>query len=164
MRGSPFLQAVFIVAVFVLAGVPVYRLTRPAAVAAAVISTTAGPVVDLPPAETAPLDVAAVFAPAPTDFEIKNLDQTVLAGHGPQARFTTRWTTSVPPEGVDLVVLAHWPVATGGVSPEAGPAAARVTIRFPDGHQVEHSVWAAANGTASEVFTVPGASPSPAAP
>ena len=137
------------VVAFVLAGVPVYRLTRPAAAQATVTAAT--------PAATpasAPLDVEAVFAPPPTDFEIKNLGQTVLAGRGPQARFQTRWTTTVPPEGVDLVVEAHWPAP----APDAPPtnAAARISVRFPDGRTVDKSVWANPDGTLKEVVTVAG--------
>ncbi len=95
-----------------------------------------------------------MFAPPPADFEIKNLGQTVLAGRGPQARFQARWTTTVPPEGVDLVIAAHWPAP----APDAPPtnAAARISVRFGDGRQVEQSVWANADGTLKQVFTVPG--------
>ena len=171
MRGAPFLQAIILVAAFLLAGVPVYRLTRPAEPA---VVASAGTVADLtadhPEAKPVPLEVEVVFAPAPVDFQIRNLDRTVLAGRGPQARFTTRWTTAMPAEGVDLVVQAHWPTtvtggnaaATGAV-PGANPAAARVTVRFPDGRQAEKSFWSGANGTIDEVFTVPGAA-APTAP
>ena len=99
-----------------------------------------------------------MFAPAPTDFQIKNLDQVVLAGRGPDARFTARWAGSVPPDGVDLVVRAHWPVSTGAAT-GAGPAAARLTVRFPDGRTVEKSFWADANGALTDVLTLPGTTP-----
>ena len=106
----------------------------------------------------APLEVEAVFAPAPTDFQIKNLDQTVLAGHGPQARFTARWAGSVPPEGADLVVQVQWPGSTGADA-DTKPAAAKLTARFPDGHTVEKSFWADAHGALADVFTLPGTTP-----
>ena len=143
------------VVAFVLAGVPVFRLTRPATTHAAVDQTTAS--VPATPAATptpAPLDVEAIFAPPPTDFQVTNLGQTILAGRGPQARFQARWTTTVPPEGVDLVIEAHWPTPP----PDAPPtnAAARISVRFADGRQVDQSVWANADGTLKQVFTVPG--------
>ena len=154
-------------AAFLLAGVPVYRLTRPAA-AAAVANT--GTAVDTPTDNTevkaAPLQLEVVFAPAPTDFQLKNLGRTVFAGQGPQARFTGSWMTAVPPEGVDLVVQAHWSAPTAGsgsaVAPAASPAAARVTVRFPDGRTATKSFWAGADGTLDDVFTVPGKAATPA--
>ena len=168
MRGSPFFLAVCMVAAFLLAGVPVYRLTRPAAVADAAAPATGGttpPESDRPGVKPTPLEVEAVFAPAPADFQIKNLGQTVLEGHGPQGRFTAHWAASVPPEGVDLVFQAYWLTlasggnAANGTSPVANPAAARLIVRFADGRQVEKSFWAGADGTLTEVFTVPGAAP-----
>ncbi len=144
------------VVAFVLAGVPVYRLTHPAVISTAVYATAAGTPTPTATPATAPLDVEAIFAPPPTDFQITNLGQTVLAGRGPQARFQARWATTVPPEGVDLVIEAHWTTS----APDASPlnAAARVSVRFGDGRQVEQSVWANADGTLKQVFTVPGAS------
>ena len=143
-----------------LAGVPVYQLTRPAVAKVAPVSVTMPPVETSPDVVTqaAPLNVEAVFAPPPTDFQIKNLDQTVLAGRGPKGRFTARWAENVPPDGVDLVVLAHWPVSTGAGA-GAEPAAAKFTVRFPDGRTVEKSFWADANGALTDVFTLPGTTP-----
>ena len=150
------------VVVFALAGVPVWRLTRPAVAAPAVLPDAATP----PPATAgnAPvtLTVDAIFSPAPTDFQIKNLAQVVLDGHAPLTRCERRWTTTVPPEGLDLVVQAHW---TAGTHPDAAtpptspaPSAARITVRFPDGHQVEKSFWADPNGSLEEILTLPGSS------
>ena len=109
MRGFPLLQTILVVLAVILAGGPVYRLTRPA-VEAEVPASLATPSITATPGTAIgaePLDVEAVFAPAPTDFQIKNLDQTVLAGRGPKARFASRWAGSVPPDGVDLVVQAR---------------------------------------------------------
>ncbi len=150
------------IVVFLVAGVPVYRLTRLAGVTEAVVDTRSAAI--SPGVNPAPLEVEAVFAPAPEDFQIKNLGQPVLTGHGPQARFTGRWAANLPPEGLDLVVQAHWAASTvagapPGTPPGVGPAAARVTVRFADGRQVEKSFWAAANGALNDVFTVPGETP-----
>lgn len=163
MRGTPFFQAVFIVAAFLLAGWPVYRLTRPAAPTPAASESTPVPAAEGEAVKAAPLEVAVVCASAPTDFQVQCLGQTVLAGRAPQAHFSRLWTATVPPEGTDLIIQARWPAsATGNPSAAdaavgANPAAARVTVRFADGRQVEKSVWADANGTVNEVFTIPGA-------
>ena len=174
MRGTPYFQAILMIVVFLLAGVPVYRLTRPAAPATAASAATADnttadnttaddTTADNAEAKPAPLELEVVFAPAPADFQIKNLDYTILAGHGPQARFTGRWTTAVPSEGVDLVFQAHWSASTaGGKEAGANPAAGQVTVRFPDGRKAEKSFWAGANGALDEVFTIPGAAATPA--
>ncbi len=159
------------VAAFLLTGVPVYRLTRPAeTVVVASTGAAADSTVDNPAAKSVPLELEVTFAPAPADFQLKNLAQTVLAGHGPQARFTGRWTTAVPTEGVDLIIQAHWSASTAGgntaainTTPGADPAAARVTVRFPDGRQTEKSFWAGANGLLDDVCTVPG-EPAPTVP
>ena len=154
------MQLVLVVFAVFLAGVPVYRLTRPA-VTVGTSASMATPSADVAPDATtrvAPLDVEAVFAPAPADFQIKNLDQTVLAGRGPKARFTARWAGSVPPDGVDLVVQAHWPVSAAADA-GTGPAAAKITVRFPDGRQTEKSFWADAHGTLTDVLTLPGTTP-----
>lgn len=147
------------VVMILLAGVPVYRLTRPAQAEAAANATVAVIPADPVVGKPAPLEIEAVFAPAATDFQLRNLGQTVLAGQGPQARFRTRWTTAVPPEGLDLVLQAHWSALAAAAEASTGinpAAAARVTLRFADGQQVEKSFWAGANGTLTEVFTVPG--------
>lgn len=136
--------------VFAVAGVPVWRLTRSAS--AAIVPSETTP--DAVPAKAMPLEVEADFAPAPVQFTIKNLDQSVLAGSGPQARFTGRWAGAVPKEGVDLVFQARWPTSET-------PKAARVRVQFPDGRNVEKSFWAGANGSVEEAFTLPGAVLSP---
>lgn len=162
MRGFPLLQSILVVLAVLVAGVPVYRLTRPARAQAAAVSTVAAqPTVHV--SGVTPVDVEAVFAPAPADFQIKTLDQTVLAGIGPKTRFTARWAGSVPPEGVDFVVQAHWPEGTGA---DAGlvSAAARIAIRLPDGRTVEKSFWAEADGTLTDVLTLPGATLSTGTP
>ncbi len=144
MRGSPLLQAIFVVVACLFAGVPVFRLTRPAAAAVSSLAATPDPSA----AKAAPLELEVDFAPPPADFSIKNLDRDVLAGRGPQAHFTAHWEGASPAEGVDLVVQAQWAAES--------PAAMRVVARFPDGRRVEKSFWSGANGTLAEVFTLPG--------
>lgn len=156
MRGSPFLQTVLVVAAFILAAVPVWRLTRPAADAAVVPPVAeAAPV---PGAKPVPLEVEAVLVPAPTDFQIKYLNETVIAGDGPRSRFTARWAATVPPEGADLVVQARWSAKPAGDTDAPGLGAVRVRVSFPDGRTAEKTLWGA-NGTLADVFTVPGTTP-----
>ena len=150
------------IVVFALAGVPVWRLTRPVTAAPAVLPDVALP--SPSPAGTAPitLTVDAIFSPAPANFQIKNLDQTVLDGHAPLTHFENRWTITLPPEGLDLIVQAHWtdgknPASASESSP--GPSATKITVHFPDGHQVEKSFWADTNGSLEEIFTLPGTAP-----
>ena len=163
MRGSPFLQLVLITVVFALTGMPVWQLTHPVAAATEVI-IPAPLAVETGSAKPVSIDVEVIFAPAPMDFQIRCLDQTVLEGHGPQARFSIRWTTVMPAEGDDLVLQAHWPPVTTGETSAGAPCAARLTVRFADGRQVEKSFWAGPGGTLAEVLTVPGTTLATATP
>ena len=149
------------VALFLLAAVPVYRLTRPAQ--AVVISPATDHSPDTASAKPVPLDVDIVFAPAPVDFQLKNLDQTILAGSGPQSRFAAQWKTTLPPEGVDLVIQARWPMPATGDAAAPSPAAARIKVQFPDGRTVEKSFWTT-DGSVTEAFTIPGTNPAVATP
>ena len=144
------------VAAFLLAGWPVYRLTRPAEATPAASESMAEATAGDATAKPASLEIEVVCASAPTDFQIKCLDQAVLMGRTPQAHFSKRWAVVIPPEGVDLVIEARWPTSTDAAS-GANPAAARITVRAADGQPIEKSFWAGANGTMNEVFTVPGA-------
>lgn len=131
------------VVVFALAGVPVWRLTRPAAAVAASVE-------EAPASQpAAPLEVEADFAPAPAGFQVCHLDRPVLAGSGPLAHFAGRWAATLPPEGVDLVLTARWP-------PGTARAAARLIVRLSDGRRAEKSFWAGEDGSLTEVFGVPG--------
>ena len=88
MRGFPLLQLLLTLAVFAAAGWPVWRLTRPPVAQAA-----AAPVAE--ESSSAPVATAVVeasFAPAPTEFKVSCLGQSVLTGQGPQAQFAAPWT------------------------------------------------------------------------
>ena len=143
MRGYPLLQLFLVIGLFAAAGFPVWRVTRPAAVAA---------VAATPPAATAetPLDVRVTFAPAPADFRLSYLGKVVLEGRGPQAEFQGTVRATVPPEGADLALEARFPAATGAT----GPAAVRVRCQFPDGHATEKTLWSDAGQPLVELVTV----------
>ncbi len=144
MRGYPLLQLFLVGCLFAAAGFPVWKVTHPAAAAAAPVPVAA--TAEAPPAETA-LELHASFAPAPADFRLSYLGRVVLEGRGPQAEFQGQATVTLPKDGGDFALEAHW---TGTTT----PAAARVAFRFPDGHAVERSVWSDAGGSMVELLTV----------
>lgn len=141
-------------AVFVIAGWPVWTLTRPAVELAAPDPSPAPTAQTGDATATVPLAIEASFAPAPVDFQVRCLDQTVLEGHGPARQFSTRWQTTLPKEGIDLVVRANWAADT---SAGAGPTAARLTVQLADGTKIDKSFWTAPGQSLAEVITVPGA-------
>ncbi len=141
MRGSPLLQLVLTLLAFAAAGLPVWRLTRPATAAAAAMSTAD----ESAPAKSVALNIAVTFAPAPADFAVRSLGQTLLAGHEAQA--AGAWIATIPKEGADLVLEAHWKDAPG-------PAAAQLTVQFPDGRQAQKTFWAPKGDAVADVLTV----------
>ena len=143
MRGYPLLQLFLVVGLFAAAGFPVWRVTRPAAVPETAAATPT------PPAATAEtlLDVHVTFAPAPADFRLSYLGKAVLEGRGPQAEFQGMVRATVPPEGADLALEAHFPTTTT-------PAAVRVRCQFPDGHATEKTLWADAGQPLVDLVTV----------
>ena len=158
MRGQPFLQLVLVVLAFAALGLPVWRLTQPAAANASVETTTA-PDTDAPQPNTAAaveLTVSVAFAPAPEEFRLQHLGRDLLAGRGPQTGWTGPWKTALPAEGADLALQVRWP-ATG----DNAPAAARVAVRFPDDARppVERTFWSEKGSTLTELVTVPGTAP-----
>ena len=144
MRGYPLLQLLLIVCLFAAAGFPVWRLTRAANAPAPTPTAAAAPT---PTASETLLDVRITFAPAPTDFRLSYLGNTVLTGRGPQAEFAGTVRVALPPEGADLAVEAHFP-------PAAQPAAVRVRWQFPDGHTTEKTFWGNADSPLVELVTV----------
>ena len=151
MRGYPLLQLLLVGCLFAAAGLPVWWLTRSAPDHA--LPVHAPTVVGSPtPAGETELEVRVSFAPAPADFRLTYLGRVVLEGRGPQADFQGKTSLVLPKDGVDFALEAHWPAVT----PDAAttPAAARVTFRFPDGHQTERSIWSDAGGSMVELVTV----------
>lgn len=142
MRGTPIWQLVCVVLMFAAAGVPVLRLTAPAAV-------IADPMPVNPAAAATTLEVQLGFAPAPADFALRTPgEKTVLTGQGPAADFTGQWTVTLPSEGADLTLQAHWPEAT------SGHVAAHLTVRFPDGRETAGTFWRDAAPSMVETLTV----------
>jgi hypothetical protein len=152
VRGFPLLQLLIIAAVFAAASIPVWSLTRPAPDAPVV--APAAPSATPAAASAQSLRIEASFAPAPTDFQIRCEDQTVLEGRGPKGQFSTQWKTGLPAEGIDLIVRASWPAETDVAN--AAPAAAHVVITLPNGDKLDKTFWTAPGQPLAEIVTVPG--------
>lgn len=150
MRGNPLWQLILVTVAFVGLGLPVWRLTRPAQAAAVQgrADGTAKEDVYAPAVNMVTLEVEADFAPVPTEWALSYLGEVVLKGKG-EAKATASWKTALPAEGADLVLHAAWPTAAG-----TGMAAARVTVRWPDGREVEKSFWSPSGEVLDTVFTV----------
>ena len=164
MRGSPLWQLLAVLVAFLAMGLPVWRLTRPAE--AAPVDVTAGSKErseqHAQAAAALTMDVAASFAPVPTEFSLSYLGTPVLQGKA-EAKATGGVKTPIPAEGVDLVLHVVW--TTGGEQTVApGPAAARVVIQLSDGRQVEKSFWSEDGSPLDTVLSVPGKAVESAAP
>ena len=155
MRGFPLFQVLIVAVLFAAAGLAVWKLTRPAADIATPASTPAN--VPEPVNAATFLAIDASFAPAPTDFQVRCQDQTVLEGHGPGRQFSTRWKASVPKEGIDLVIRATWPHDAAAAA--SGPAAARLIVGTPNGAKIDNTFWTEPGKSLAEIVTVPGSTP-----
>ena len=147
MRGFPLLQVLTMAVLFALAGLPVWRLTRPPAAQATPASTSDAAAMPAPGRQA--FTVELHFTPAPADFQLTSLGQPLLAGHGPAEDFSAPWTAQIPAEGADLALQARWHAAADG-----GHVAVRLTVRFPDGRQTDQTLWGEAASPMVEVVTV----------
>lgn len=130
------------VSVFLGLGVPVWRLTRPASAVIVTESTS-----DATPTPILPLVIEVTFAGSPpTGFQIKQIDQVLLQGAGPELSFHGQWAARLPKEGVDLTFEANW-------TPDAPQTAARLSVSFPDGQKIEKTFWT--RGSLLEIVTIP---------
>ena len=156
MRGNPLWQLLAVAAAFVLMGLPVWKLTRPAQAAPMTDSATGGTAVpgSSKPIRPVTMTAEANFAPAPTEFTLSYLDKPILQGKA-QSVVSTKVTTPVPTDGADLVLHAIWPSNTGTNGGDM-PVAARVVIRLSDGRQVEKSFWSKSGVPLDAVLSVPG--------
>ena len=164
MRGNPVWQLLMAVVAFGAMGWPVWRLTRPAEAAPVIaVSGTGGDGGEATKAAgSVTLGVAADFAPAAAEFALSYLGSPVLQGKA-QGSATAEWKVAFPADGADLVLHVAWP--TGATAEgKAGAAAARVTVRFPDGRQVEKSFWSADGSPLDTVLSVPGNAAADSAP
>jgi hypothetical protein len=139
MRGSPLVRALIAFFIIGLVGWPLWRLTRPEAVAASAQKATA-------PAIKKAISLHLMFTAVPKSFVIRNVDQEIWKSAAPEADMEQEVTTDYPDEGVDLQVKIEWP--------EDGPLAAmRIQLTDPAGDKHEKSIWG--KGAVDEVVTFP---------
>ena len=149
MRGFPLIQVLAMAVLFALAGLPVWKLTRPPVAQEAPAKTSDAAAT--PGRQTFTVDLH--FTPAPADFQLTYLGLPLLAGHGPAEDFSVPWIVQLPAEGADLALQVKWnavPSAAG----DGGHAAARLTVRFPDGRQTDQTLWGETASPMVEVVTV----------
>jgi hypothetical protein len=134
MRGSPLVQAVFVVAVLFLLLIPLHRLTqreqRP----------PEQPVVSVAPKQ---VHLAIRTTAVPCRFQITFLGKTLWAEEASTPELAKDFNIDFPKEGIDLVVDAKWETKA--------LAAIEITLLLPDGTAINKTLWG--QGTASDVLT-----------
>jgi hypothetical protein len=135
MRGSPLVRATLIIAILLLALIPLWKLTHKAQAAA---------FADAAPAAKASVRVELTFAHAPSDFQILNLGKVIWEEKSPGETTQKNLAMEFPKEGIDLEVKATWPAATP-------LTAVRVCVTPGNDSAIEKSAWG--KGTLDEVLT-----------
>ena len=134
MRGSPFAQAVLVVAALLLLLIPLHRLTqreqRPAP----------QPAVTRP---TKQVHLALRTTAVPCRFQITFLGKTLWTEDAATPELSKDFDIDFPKEGIDLVVDATWE--------SKALAAMEITLSLPDGTAIHKTLWG--QGTANEVLT-----------
>jgi hypothetical protein len=140
MHGSPLLRTLTVVILLLLAGIPLWRMTREAA-AQSVIAATAAPNAQ----STVHLEVG--FAPKPLRFEVSYLGKPIW-----QSNLVTSLTGQTditmvyPKEGVDLEYKVLWP-------PGTAQCAARLSVAPGDAEPVVKTLWG--SDAVDDVLTFP---------
>lgn len=136
MNGRPLLRLLLVTLAFACLGIPVWQLTRGTdAPAPAEITSTS---------KVEELSVTLTFSTSAESFALTHLDETVLAAPA----LSRTWQAAVPPEGIDLLLKAHWPAKTK-------TAAVRLQISRRGETVTDKTFWA--EGGMAELVTVPGA-------
>ncbi len=137
MEGRPWLRIWLILLGFTFLGLPVWRVTHPAAVA---------PPKDLREGTiTFPLRVEVTFASPPTSFDLEYLGATLISSHAPNRDFAIDWKVAISKEGVDLFLSAEWP-------PGTPTTAVRVKVTRDGSAIAEQTFWG--DGSLAETLTV----------
>jgi hypothetical protein len=140
MGGKPWLRLAVVLMGFTLMGFPVWQLTQ-----------GRGPVP--PPAALAPPDelkrvaLTLTFSQVPAEFRLTHLGQSLLEKTPSQTSYALVWTVGIPPEGLDLLLVADWPDTKA-------QKAVRVEITQNGLPCVDRTFWA--EGDLVELITVPG--------
>ena len=134
MRGSPLIRAACIVAILLLATIPLWKLTHKA---------ESAPFVDAAPATKASVQIALAFAHEPSEFQILHLGKIIWEEKSPGAMMQKNLAMEFPKEGIDLEIKAAWPAATP-------LTAVRVSVTPGSGAAIEKTAWG--NGALDEVL------------
>ncbi len=112
MRGWPPLEAVLVIAAFVLALIPLWSFTG---------NGSAPAEIDVPVPET--IDETLVFLTAkfvhpPTRFQVIHLGEPIWTVTEPDGRseFHGEANLTIPPEGIDLIIEAEWAETASGTA------------------------------------------------
>ena len=140
MRGSPLLRAAIVIAVLLLAAIPVWKLTHQAVAT----MDTGGPAT---PAGESPVTVELTFAHPPEDFQVLSLGKVVWDGKQPGASAQKNFNLHFPPDGIDLEIKANW-------LPGTPMTAVRVKVTHGYG-STEQTAWGKDNVDAVLTFKDP---------
>ncbi|MDD5261514.1 MAG: hypothetical protein PHD76_06650 [Methylacidiphilales bacterium] len=142
MRGSPLIRTCVVLALLLLAALPLWRLTRSHG---APVATVAPEIAANEPAKK--LSVHLKFVHAPRSFRLLYLGKTLWnpSVNGAES-FKTELGIPFPKEGIDLELKAQWPEGT----PET---AVRLDVQTPEGASLHKTVWG--KGAIDEILTFP---------
>jgi len=142
MHGSPLLRTLTVIALLLLAGIPLWRMTHEAA-AESVIPPATGAA----PERRSQVHLEVGFAQKPLRFAISYLGKTIW-----ESDMVTDLTEQkditmpYPKEGVDLEYQVTWP-------PGTQQTAARLSVAPNDAEPVEKTLWGA--GQVDDVLSFP---------
>lgn len=125
MRGSPLIRAILIIAILLLALIPLWKLTHKA---------EAAPFVDSAPAVKASVHVELAFAHAPSEFQLLHLGKIIWEGKSPGVTAQKNFAMEFPKEGIDLEIKAAWP-------PASPLTAVRVSVTPGNDAAIEKTAW-----------------------
>lgn len=129
-----------LVAVIGLFALPLWRLTHPA-------ERTPLPEGPTAPAEVDPIELRATFLPGPpAEFEVRHLGKTVWKVAGADQASSGPLRLPFPPEGIDLEIVARWPMGQAN-------GAVRLGVLRAGAPAVERVAWTKSDGTLSEILT-----------
>lgn len=99
MRGNPLLRLALVLVLFLIALVPMWKLTAARDPAPAIDPAPSAPA-------TVPTQVEITSMPSTEKFSVRHLDQIIWKGSGSKST----QTLSLPRNGFDLQIHATWPI------------------------------------------------------
>lgn len=139
MRGSPLLRAIAVIAVLLLAAIPIWKMTHQAKASMDLVALS-------PSSNESPVHIALAFAHAPEEFQVLYLGKEIWDGK-PGEPLEKDFSMEFPKEGIDLEVKAEW-------LPGTPLTAVRMTLTHNYGTS-EQTVWGKGNVDAVLTFKDP---------